>query len=73
MLVPHVVYGQALKTYLAEATSCALWMPSSKSVWMTRILRLAGFLKQELEEKGNRLSGGFSLPEKWIKEFLEAW
>lgn len=41
------------ETYLADATSWALWSPSSKSVWMTRILRLAGFIKQELEEKGN--------------------
>lgn len=59
MLVPHVVSGQALKTYLAEATSCALRMPSSKSAWMTRTLRLPGFVNQELEEKGNRLVGEF--------------
>lgn len=72
-MVPRVVPGQVLKTYLAEAISCALRMPSSKSVWMTRILRLAGFIKQELEKKGNRLVGEFPLPEKWIKEFLEAW
>lgn len=34
---------------------------------------MAGFIKQELEKKGNRLVGEFPGPEKWIKEFLEAW
>lgn len=43
---------QKNKTYLAEAMSWALWTPSSKSVWMMRILRVAVLVKQFLKKRG---------------------
>lgn len=61
--VPCVLLISFMAEYLAEATSCALQMPSSESVWMTRILHSAGFIKQKLEDKGKRLVGEFPLPE----------